>query len=351
MYPAKMKILLIACLIGSLSNCKTKSSENNPIGERLYFKFDKPVTIEKIKYVHGGTWSGNSFQANARLKAFSFGLKRAIFLNKYHLENEPFPITIDLVKPLTGNEFKLIINDTYAGQLSNILFVDELSFFDGKKWFNLYASIVQESKLISFYPTVAADTALIDLALLRGAFRSSDRDNVPDFVFDIKYATKNNFMHEQLYDCDKCLLRKQVAMAFLKARDLFSRDGYRIKIFDCYRPLSIQKKMWEKIKDVRYVANPSTRFGSAHNRGMAIDITLIDRQGRELNMGTKFDFFGLEAHHNFKNFPQEVLKNRRYLKATMKKAGFQPIPSEWWHYSYKNREFDVSDVKIPCEMD
>lgn len=327
-------------LLGLLNCCTTNNSENNAIGECLYFKFDTSITVEKIKYVPGGLYSGKQSRANARLKTFSFELKSSLILDKYFLEDEPGAVIINLKKPLSSTEFKLIVNDIYKGDTSNVLLINELSFFDGKNWFNVFSSMSnhrREFPGISFFPAFAADSALIDITFLP-----------QDFVFHIKYATIDNFLNEQLYDCAKCLLRKQVAMALLQARDLFSKDGYRIKIFDCYRPVSIQKKMWEKIKDERYVANPSTKFASAHNRGMAVDITLINARGKELNMGTKFDFFGLKAHHNFKNLSRKVLKNRKYLKKTMEKAGFQAISSEWWHYSYKHKQFNISDIDFKC---
>ena len=100
-----------------------------------------------------------------------------------------------------------------------------------------------------------------------------------DFVFDMKYATPDNFLKQAVYDCGECYLRKSTAKALVKANEEFKSLGYRIKLFDCYRPLSVQKKMWKILPGTHYVANPAK--GSKHNRGAAVDLTLVDAQGKE----------------------------------------------------------------------
>ncbi len=119
----------------------------------------------------------------------------------------------------------------------------------------------------------------------------------------------------------------------------------RIKIFDGYRPLSVQKKMWEIFPDDRYVANPAK--GSRHNRGAAVDITIIDSLGVQLNMGTEYDNFTEKAHPGYTNFPENVLNNRKLLSKTMRKFGFHPITTEWWHFDYNGwKRFSILDIKI-----
>ena len=158
------------------------------------------------------------------------------------------------------------------------------------------------------------------------------KDLSPDFVYELKYATPDNFLKQAVYDCGECYLRKSTAEALVKANEAFKQLGYRIKLFDCYRPLSVQKKMWKILPGTHYVANPAK--GSKHNRGAAVDLTLVDAQGKELNMGTPFDFFGKEAHHTYTEHPKEVLENRKLLKETLNKYNFKSIYSEWWHYEY-----------------
>ena len=159
------------------------------------------------------------------------------------------------------------------------------------------------------------------------------KDLSSDFVYELKYATPDNFLKQAVYDCGECYLRKSTAEALVKANEAFKQLGYRIKLFDCYRPLSVQKKMWKILPGTHYVANPAK--GSKHNRGAAVDLTLVDAQGKELNMGTPFDFFGKEAHHTYTEHTKEVLENRKLLKETLNKYNFKSIYSEWWHYEYR----------------
>lgn len=168
-----------------------------------------------------------------------------------------------------------------------------------------------------------------------------------DFVYDMKYATEDNFMKAKVYDCVECYMRLKTVKAMMKANDKFMKKGYRIKLYDCYRPLDIQKKMWAIVSNPIYVANPSK--GSIHNRGGAVDISLVDSKGVELDMGTPFDFFGTEASHDNKNFSKEILENRKLLKKIMLQSDFQSFDSEWWHYNMKNAKLDpVSNFKWNC---
>jgi len=168
------------------------------------------------------------------------------------------------------------------------------------------------------------------------------------FYYNLKYATEDNFLKEKVYDCADCFVRYKTAKKLIIANDSLKKRGFRIKFFDCYRPLTIQKKMWEIYPDKRYVADPVK--GSNHNRGSAIDITLVDSLGNELDMGTEFDFFGRKAHHAYQNLPEQVLENRKLLKSVMEANEFWSITSEWWHYNLvKSYQYKVSDFKTECE--
>lgn len=169
-----------------------------------------------------------------------------------------------------------------------------------------------------------------------------------DFVYDMKYATNDNFLKVKVYDCAECFLRLKTVKALLEANMKFMKNGYKIKIFDCYRPLDIQKKMWKIVSNPKYVANPAK--GSIHNRGGAVDITLVDSKGKELPMGTAFDFFGIEASHNYPNVSAKIKQNRLLLKTIMTSSGFNSFDSEWWHYNLKSGLNDkVSNVKWDCK--
>ncbi len=188
---------------------------------------------------------------------------------------------------------------------------------------------------------------------------SSDQDNTVngdfvditslsnDFVLDMRYATSNNFLKEKVYPCAKCYVRKNVANALLQANKDLMKEGYRIKLFDCYRPHSIQKKMWKIFPNPGYVADP--KGGSVHNRGAAVDLSIVRLDGGAIDMGTDFDHFGKEAHHSYSMLSKTVLGHRKLLKEIMQKNGFTTIRTEWWHYNYKSgKSYKISDFTWEC---
>lgn len=169
---------------------------------------------------------------------------------------------------------------------------------------------------------------------------------LPTAVMDIRYATHNNFTGEILYDQSfDVFLRKPVADSLAKVQLVLNKHGFGLKIFDAYRPYDVTVKMWDLIRDERYVANPAK--GSGHNRGISVDLTIIDlATGKELDMGTGYDHFSDTAHHSFKHLPPHVLKNRELLKSTMEKHGFKPLETEWWHYHLVwPKTFDVLNLQ------
>ncbi len=170
-----------------------------------------------------------------------------------------------------------------------------------------------------------------------------------EFDYEIRYATPNNFIGETLYDCAKCLLQPEVARALNQANQYFCELGYKIKLYDCYRPLDVQKKMWAKVPRATYVANPYDK-GSIHNKGAAVDITLVTLEGCYVEMGSDYDFFGRAAHIDNMNFPEAVLSNRKLLIEGMRKHGFITVRTEWWHYSFrKNWSYPTLNEPLPCD--
>lgn len=167
-----------------------------------------------------------------------------------------------------------------------------------------------------------------------------------EFVLDLRYATENNFLKKKVYPCAECMMAYETVKGLINANKMFVEKGFRIKIFDCYRPRAVQYKMWEILPDSRYVANPAGK-GSAHNRGLAVDLTLINLKGEELDMGTGFDYFGEEAHHAHIELPDTVIKNRILLKSIMESAGFSAITTEWWHYYLiTDNEYEPADFPL-----
>ena len=159
---------------------------------------------------------------------------------------------------------------------------------------------------------------------------------IPGLCFEIRYATPDNFVKETLYPEARCLMRKEVAEKLKRVQEALRASGLSLKIFDGYRPLSVQKKMWAKFPVPGYVADPAK--GSNHNRGAAVDLTLTDSQGKELPMPSAYDEFSERAHRDYAGGTEEERKNRQTLEDAMKKEGFIGITTEWWH-------FDDSEAK------
>jgi len=181
-----------------------------------------------------------------------------------------------------------------------------------------------------------------------------DRPNVPEnysevkqMVLDIRYATKNNFTNEQIYPCGRCFLRKEAKIALAKAEKELNGKGYKLVLFDCYRPAPAQQKLWKIVPNPDYVTPPEK--GSMHNRGLAVDLSLVDMQGKPIDMGTPYDYFGEEAHTDYKAHSENVLQNRALLTGTMEKFGFKGIRTEWWHFSLANISSPIASWEWSCD--
>lgn len=196
---------------------------------------------------------------------------------------------------------------------------------------------------------VASVLAVVILAVLCGCSNPQPEDLIdirevlPDVRLDIRYATSNNFTKEVLYPEPRCILRREVAEALVKVQASLQRLNMELVIYDCYRPLSVQRKMWEIVPDENFVANPEK--GSRHNRGAAVGVGLFDNYGKRVKMPTEFDDFTEKAHHNNIDLPSEVLVSRQNLRTAMENNGFAALPSEWWHYDYLGwQRYSVLDV-------
>lgn len=166
-------------------------------------------------------------------------------------------------------------------------------------------------------------------------------------LLEIRYATTNNFTKSIIYDCPKCFLRPDVAKALISVQKKLKEKGMGLKVFDCYRPSPYQQKLWDKVPNPNYVTPP--KKGSMHSRGAAVDLTIVDKNGNELDMGTPYDFFGVEAHHTYTKHGAKVNENRKLLKSLMEAAGFNSIRTEWWHYSMNGGEYlDLSSRMWKC---
>ena len=152
---------------------------------------------------------------------------------------------------------------------------------------------------------------------------------IGDAVIDMRYATADNFTGKELYPVARCKLRRAVAARLATAAKALRAQDRRLVLWDCYRPTSIQKELWKRVPDPRYVADP--RVGSKHGRGAAVDVALADKDGHLVALPTPFDDFSEAAHRDHALAGDAGAEARRLEKA-MTAAGWKPLPTEWWHF-------------------
>jgi zinc D-Ala-D-Ala dipeptidase len=166
----------------------------------------------------------------------------------------------------------------------------------------------------------------------------------PRIRIELRYATTDNFLGKAMYRLNKCFLRREVAERLSKVQVDLEGLGLGLKVWDGYRPLSVQKEFWKLVSDERYVASPVK--GSRHNRAAAVDLTLVDRHGKELEMPTKFDDF-TEAAGAYAPCTERAAEHRKLLQRLMKTHGFEILPTEWWHFDAAGWEkYDVLDLSF-----
>ena len=170
--------------------------------------------------------------------------------------------------------------------------------------------------------TATADSDFVDV-------RSVD----PTIVIDLRYASPNNFTHRPLYPSGTpAIVRFSVAQRLAFAQEFLKTRGYGLKVWDAYRPKAAQAKLWEATRNNSYVADPKEGIGSMHTRGAAVDVTLVDRSGREVAMPTDFDNFTPAAMLYYQGSNPLVRSNLKMLQKAMAHAGFYGLRTEWWHF-------------------
>ncbi len=234
-----------------------------------------------------------------------------------------------------------IFKISYWLQISVVIFIFQFTpfndMYEQSKILNKYGlMVVKDTKILQKQIALDSNKRMVSLSAI-----------IPALPLDLKYASAHNFMHEKLYPpIQTTFLRKPAADSLTKIVAYLKKQNLTIKIFDAYRPYSVTEKMWKKVKDDRYAANPSK--GSGHNRGIAVDLTLIDLPTKkELPMGTGFDNFSDTAHPDFKSLSQVILRNRSILKNVMEKFGFIQLSTEWWHYYLPNSSrYELLDISF-----
>jgi zinc D-Ala-D-Ala dipeptidase len=175
----------------------------------------------------------------------------------------------------------------------------------------------------------------------------------PTIAIDMRYASANNFTKVVVYPVARCLLRRDAAERLARVQARLRAEDKGLKVWDCYRPFSVQKKFWKLVSDDRYVAEPVADRqgrplrGSKHNRGAAVDLTLVDGAGRPLEVPTDHDDFSRRAHRGAAGASPAARANAQRLEDVMKAEGFEPLPTEWWHFDAPGWEkYPLSDQPL-----
>ncbi|WP_178196671.1 M15 family metallopeptidase [Ligilactobacillus sp. Marseille-Q7487] len=170
----------------------------------------------------------------------------------------------------------------------------------------------------------------------------------PDIIVDLRYATTNNFTNHVIYDFTTAIARTGTAQKLAVASDIVKKQGYRLKIWDAYRPVKAQERLFEVYPDPEFVAKPNPNF--SHQKGVTFDVTLTFADGTECEMPTAFDDFSSQAHRDAKRTPTQD-KYYQILDQAMTRAGFVGYENEWWDYrdsqmdEYQPLAADPNDYK------
>ena len=220
--------------------------------------------------------------------------------------------------------------------LFSFLFICSISIYSQNSVKNKYGLNVINN--LNEYKKLVEEDSTEDLINLQ--------ELIPGIKLDIRYATKNNFLGKSVYDTAMAYLRLPAAKALLEVQNELKKKGLGLKIFDAYRPYSVTVEFYETYKDTTYVA--SAWHGSRHNRGCAVDLTLVNlNTGKELKMPTAFDDFTEKAYSNNNNLPKEVIKDRSILKTVMEEHGFKNYPYEWWHFDFNGwKNYELLDLNF-----
>ncbi len=345
-----IKFLIIQ--IENTSNSKFVNAFKNEINYKIDNKNHTKVAINNI-----------SFWKNDSCKYLTYSTRQAVKhkkTTKYEFINKKY---IDY----TNSKKSIILNSDFTFSFlnenkkeKNIIFgewcflEEKVGFHKIKLWGENYL-INSELSKTNFLDTISISNTEIfgnQIGIIHTDFPDdvfvvlNDLDS--SLIFDVRYATDNNFTNTILYECDKCLLRYGVAKDLIKANNIFKEKGFRLKIFDAYRPQSVQYKMWEVCPNKNYVAKPEK--GSIHNRGAAVDLTLVDTYGKQLDMGTTYDFFGYKAFTTNFDLSDTIINNRLVLQTVLAQCNFNKIKTEWWHFSHRTcMQYEIANFPLPCD--
>lgn len=173
-------------------------------------------------------------------------------------------------------------------------------------------------------------------------------DYIPDLAVEMKYATEDNFTGEVIYSFTDVYLRYGTVKKLMEVQQALREQGYLLKIWDAFRPVSAQEALWNVYPDPTFVADPTTGY-SSHSCGNTVDITVVDAEGRELEMPTGFDSFSAKADRDYSDCSETAASNAMMLQEIMEANGFEGYENEWWHYS-DSTDYPVERVFDPTEI-
>ena len=157
-------------------------------------------------------------------------------------------------------------------------------------------------------------------------------DYIPTIEVELKYATEDNISGTVIYDFTSVYLRCGTVKKLEKVQQELLAQGLRLKIWDGFRPVAAQFALWAAYPNATYVANPNNGY-SSHSRGNAVDVTLVNLDGTELEMPTGFDDFSSKSDRDYSDCSEDARKNALLLENVMKEYGFKPYEAEWWHFT------------------
>lgn len=173
------------------------------------------------------------------------------------------------------------------------------------------------------------------------------RDYIPDIVIDLKYATKDNFTGQVIYDFKEAYLHYGTVLKLKKVQEQLKAQGYGLKIWDAYRPFYAQERLWEVYPNPAYVADPA-KGRRGHNLGNTVDITLVYADGTEVPMPTGFDDFSTRADRDYSEIEEDLAANALLLQETMYANGFTGYKGEWWDFTDTDNYTDTEEF-VPQE--
>lgn len=239
----------------------------------------------------------------------------------------------------------MVMNCKYVAISVAIMIILGMTACEQKK--NVITDKIIETETVSIQETITQKVTIQEITTEK---EPEDDEYVlvkkymPDIYVELMYATENNFTGVRIYDFTDAYLRYGTVKKLANVQKELKEQGYRLKIWDAYRPFEAQQKLWEVYPDPNYVANPANGM-KKHNLGGTVDITMVAADGSVISMPTEFDDFSLKADRNYSDIDnEEAVNNVMILQNTMENNGFTGYQGEWWDYS-DTVEYEAVDFK------